>query len=48
MSNLEDSNFENLLFENNNDKIRDFLIENGKEGKPYCPILFDKEEENDE
>lgn len=44
MSNhLENSNFKNLLFENDNSKIRAFILENGKEGKPFCPIYFEKE-----
>jgi hypothetical protein len=45
MINLEDDDFKKILFENNSDKIRDFLIQNGKEGKPYCPISFDRKEE---
>ena len=44
MSNLKDSNFEDLLIQNKSDSIRDFLIENGKEGKVFCPILFEKED----
>ena len=44
MSNLKDSNFENLLIQNKDESIRNFLIENGKEGKPFCPILFEKKD----
>ena len=45
MDNLKDNDFENLLLENNTDSIRDFLLENGKEGKVYCPISFEKQED---
>jgi hypothetical protein len=47
MSNLNNAEFENLLLENKDESIRNFLIENGKEGKIYCPISFEKQEGKD-
>lgn len=46
-NNLENSNFENLLQKSESNLIRDFLIKNGKEGKIFCPVSFEKNmEEN--
>ena len=47
MNSLENTDFENLLKENKSESIRDFLIENGKEGKVFCPIMFEKKEGED-
>ena len=44
MNNLENSDFEKLLLENKDSDIREFLIENGKEGKTFCPISFEQKE----
>ena len=47
MANLDNKDFEKILINNKADQIRDFLIENGKEGKIFCPIMFEKEEGED-
>ena len=37
----EESDFMNLLQLNDKDKIKNYVLENGKEGKTFCPISFD-------
>jgi hypothetical protein len=46
--NLENSNFKNLLYKNDQKEIQDFLLENGKEGKVFCPIYFEKNKEEED
>ena len=36
-----DSEFMKLLRLNDREKIKKYVFENGKEGKPYCPISFE-------
>ena len=38
-----EKDFFELLINNNKEEIKKFVIENGKEGKPFCPLLFEKE-----
>jgi len=42
---LENSNFIETLRKNESKSINDFIIEYGKEGKPFCPISFEKQED---
>lgn len=42
---LENSNFMKTLIKNESNSINEFIMENGKEGKPFCPISFEKQEE---
>jgi hypothetical protein len=42
---LENSNFIETLLKNESNSINEFIIEHGKEGKPFCPISFEKQEE---
>lgn len=44
MNNKQD--FFELLRSNDKEKIKEFVLENGKEGKVFCPISFEKEEGN--
>lgn len=46
--NSENLNIIDFLI-NNKDKsdIRDYVLENGKEGKPFCPIMFVEKEKDD-
>lgn len=44
-NNLENSNFVNLLIKNESNSINEYILENGKEGKPFCPISFEKKDE---
>ena len=44
---MENTNFIDFLQNaKDNSEIRDYIIENGKEGKSFCPIAFIKEKEN--
>lgn len=36
----EESEFIQLLRLNDKDKLKKYIFENGKEGKPFCPISF--------
>jgi len=45
---LEKEDLKNILYENDTDKIKDFVLENGKEGKVFCPIEFIKEDNKNE
>ena len=36
-----------VLLENDEKKIEDFLLKNGKK-KPYCPICFDRDKSEDQ
>ena len=46
--NNEENNFLELLRLNDKEKLKKFILENGKEHKPYSPIIFVKEEENND
>lgn len=37
----EETNFLELLQMNDKDKLKKYVFENGKEGKPFCPISFE-------
>ena len=37
----EESEFIQLLRLNDKDKLKNYVFENGKEGKPFCPISFE-------
>lgn len=44
---MDNINFIDFLQKAKDDsEIRDYIIENGKEGKSFCPIAFIKEKEN--
>lgn len=47
---MQNSDLINILIKNDKEEIRKFVLENGKEGKPFCPISFeeDKDEEKEE
>jgi hypothetical protein len=40
---MENSEFLDILIKNDKDEIRNYVLENGKEGKSFCPISFEKE-----
>lgn len=43
---MSDKNeFTKLLYLNSKEKVKQFLISNGKLPKPVCPIVFIKDEE---
>ena len=42
-----DSEFMKLLRLNDREKIKKYVFENGKEGKPYCPISFESGDKDD-
>ena len=46
--NLDESDFLKLLRLNDKEKLKNYVFENGKEGKTFCPISFDTEEEDNE
>lgn len=41
-NNIENKPFFKLLCENNEEKIEEFVLLNGKKPKPECPIMFIK------
>ena len=41
------SDFIKLLQLNDKEKIKEYVFENGKEGKPYCPISFESGDKDD-
>lgn len=46
--NKGDSDFLELLRLNDQEKIKNFVVENGKEPKIICPIMFIKGDKNEE
>lgn len=42
----KNSKFLDLLIEGNEEQIMEFLLKNGKQPKPVCPIIFMKEDSN--
>lgn len=40
----KNSKFLDILIEGNEEQIMEFLLKNGKQPKPVCPIMFMKEE----
>lgn len=42
-----ESEFMKILKTNDKEKLREYILENGKEGKPYCPISFNLGEQKD-
>lgn len=45
---MENSEFLNILIKNDKEEIRNYVLENGKEGKSFCPVSFKKEKKDDE
>lgn len=46
--NKGDTNFLDLLREDDKEKIKNYVIENGKEPKVICPIMFEKGDNKNE
>lgn len=44
----KDNTFFDLLCLNDKSKIHDYIISHGKGPKPVCPIIFMKDEENEQ
>ena len=47
MKKTDDSEFFKLLLKNDKIELENFLLSKGKEPKPICPIMFVKENKNE-
>lgn len=48
MKDIKDNNFYDILLENNQDDIHEYVLSHGKSGKPVAPIMFIKDKDDNE